>query len=139
MKRRQALRDEQQRRITEASERDAAAKADQEALDGARSVHGARVKEWAEEGSGSRKNVRILLSTLQGVLWPDAKWEPVPMAKLIDPKRVKFYYLRACALVHPDKHNTMDSTQRFIATEVFHYMETAYSAFRDTELGGASG
>lgn len=137
MKRRAKESEEQARRVAEASDRDGAAAREQEEREAARLLHGARLKEWAEESSGSRKGVRVLLASMHTVLWPDAKWEPVPMAKLIEPKRVKLAYMRACTLVHPDKHNHMDGAQRFIATEIFHYVESAYSLFREAELGGA--
>lgn len=138
MKRRAKLAEEQSRRITEASDRDDALKQEQDNRDMARTMFGPKLKEWAEEASGSRKNIRLLLSTLQVALWPEAKWEPVPMAKLIEPKRVKMTFLRACTLVHPDKQNTMDGMHKFIATQIFHYLETAFRLFQETEMGGAS-
>jgi hypothetical protein len=35
------------------------------------------VEQWVE---GKEKNVRALLSSLEQILWPDAKWKPVSMA-----------------------------------------------------------
>lgn len=48
--------------------------------------------------------------------------------------------MKAIRIVHPDKHNTMDVTQRFIAEAIFHALETAYRHFQDAEMGtgGAS-
>lgn len=123
--------------VAEVAAKEAAAKKEQEEREAARATLEPGLKAWAEEGTGTRKNIRVLLSSLQGVLWPGANWEPVPMAKLIDPKRVRFAYLKAVAIVHPDKHNTMSSQQIFIATSIFHYIESAWAAFREAELGGA--
>ena len=57
------------------------------------------------------------------------------MAKLLIPDRVKLYYMKAIRIVHPDKHNTMDVTQRYIAETIFHALETAYRLFQDAEMG----
>lgn len=135
MARRNELKRVQEERIAEAAARDAAQAAEQAAKDAAKAMHGARLSEWALEPSGQPKNIRVLISTLHTVLWPDAKWEPVAMAKLIAPAKVKFYFMRAITVVHPDKQNTMDGTQKFIATQVFHNMEQAYRQFQETEMG----
>lgn len=137
MERRNKVAEEHARRVAEVAEREAAAKKEQEDRDAALAKHGPRLKEWAEEASGTRKNLRLLLSTLQAVLWPEASWEPVAMARLIDPKRVKIAYLRALTIVHPDKQNSMDGDHRFIATQVFNYLESAYRAFQEAEMGGS--
>lgn len=134
MERRNKLAGEQARRVAEIAERDASAKQEQEESEMLRATYGKRLKEWAEESNGSKKNIRILLSTLQDVLWSDAKWEPVSMAKLIDPRRAKISFMKACTIVHPDKQNTMDNTQRYVAKEVFFYLETAFRHLQETEL-----
>ncbi|RYY36160.1 hypothetical protein EON62_01985 [archaeon] len=134
MERRNKLAEEQARRVAEIAERDASAKREQEEGEMLRATYGKRLKEWAEESNGTKKNIRILLSTLQDVLWSDAKWEPVSMAKLIDPRRAKISFMKACTIVHPDKQNTMDNTQRYIAKEVFFYLETAFRHLQETEL-----
>lgn len=138
MERRVKLQEEQARRIAEIEEREAAAKKDQEDSETARALYGPKLKEWAEEASGAKKNIRILISTMQNALWPEAKWEPVPMAKLIDPRRVKIAFLKAVTIVHPDKQTSMDPLHKFIATQIFHYIETAFRTFQETEMGGAS-
>ena len=133
MERRVELARRQAERIEEASAIEAAARAEQDSRESGRAAHGAKLKEWAEEGNGMRKSIRVLLSSLQGVLWPAAHWEPVPMAKLIEPKRVKHAFMKACTLVHPDKQGAMDDGQKYIATQVFHYIESAFRLFQETE------
>jgi hypothetical protein len=135
MARRNELRRVQEERVAEAAARDAAAAAEQGERDAAKALYGQKLAEWSQEASGQKKNIRALLATMHAVLWPDAKWEPVPMAKLVAPAKVKFYFLRACTVVHPDKQNTMEAQQRFIATSVFHALEQAYRIFQETEMG----
>ncbi|KAK5201202.1 auxilin-like clathrin-binding protein required for normal clathrin function, partial [Cryomyces antarcticus] len=48
-------------------------------------------------------NLRALLGSLDGVLWPEAGWKKVGMADLVLPERVKVVYMKAIAKVHPDK------------------------------------
>ena len=121
--------------VKEADDREANARQEQAEREAARVAFGASIKEWAEEQpSGTRKNIRVLISTLPAVLWADAKWEPVPMAKLIDAKRVRISFLKACTIVHPDKHNSMSAERRFIAGEVFNYLESAFRLFEEKEL-----
>jgi len=135
MERRTAQAAKQAALVKEADEREAAAKREQVEREAARLAHGQAIKEWAEEApSGTKKNIRVLLSTLPAVLWADAKWEPVPMAKLIDAKRVRLSFLKACTLVHPDKHNAMSAEHKFIAGEVFNFLEAAFRTFEAAEL-----
>jgi len=111
MERRLRDRAEETKRLAEVAERDATVAREADEKEAARAAYGPRLKEWAEEAGGTKKNVRLLLSTLHTVLWPDAKWEALPMAKLITPAGVKKGFMRACTIVHPDKHNTMTPTQ----------------------------
>ena len=121
--------------VKEADDREANARQEHAEREVARVAHGAAIKEWAEEQpSGTKKKIRVLISTLPVVLWADAKWEPVPMAKLIDAKRVRLSFLKACTLVHPDKHHTMSAEHKFIAGEVFNYLEAAFRTFEAAEL-----
>ena len=60
------------------------------------------------------------------------------MSKLLIPDRVKVYYMKAIRIVHPDKHNTMDVTQRYIAEAIFHALETAYRLFQEAEMGAGA-
>ena len=134
MERRRQLAEKQAALVREADERESAARREQESRDAARGALGAPLRAWAEEASGSRKNIRVLLSTLDSVLWADAKWEPVPMARLIEPKRVRLAFMKACTIVHPDKHNSMTPEHKFVAGEIFSYLETAFRNFQDAEM-----
>ncbi len=129
--------DEQAARLAEVAAAEEATKQGEVAKEQAKQMHGPRLKEWAEELGGARKNIRVLLSTLHTVLWEGAHFEPIPMAKLLDPKRVRFHFMKAVTVVHPDKVSSLDESAAFIAVQVFHFLEDAYRMFQDKELGGA--
>ncbi|KAF7722986.1 hypothetical protein EC973_002456 [Apophysomyces ossiformis] len=59
-----------------------------------------RLTQWK---TGKEKNLRILLATLDTVLWSDAKWPGVQLNEIVEPKRCKIMYMKAIAKVHPDK------------------------------------
>jgi hypothetical protein len=120
--------------VTTAADKDAQESLDMEA---AKAKYEARLKEWALEAGGKVKNIRVLLTTLHTVMWEGSRWEPVPLAKVVQAARVKVSFLKAITNVHPDKQNHMDASQRYIATQVFHYLETAYRDFQEKEMGGA--
>jgi hypothetical protein len=133
MERRKKLEEDKQARIAEIEATEAAKAQEQNDRETARAMHAQRLKEWSEEAtSGTKKDIRVLLSTLQAVLWPEAKWEPVTMGKLIEPRRVKATFLRACTLVHPDKTSGMDGVQKYLATQIFHILEAQFRTFQET-------
>jgi len=137
MERRNELRRVQEARLAEVAEREASAAAEAGERDAFKVQFDAALAAWSSEPSGAKRNVRALLANMHTVLWEGAKWEPVPLAKLVVAAKVRFYFLRACTIVHPDKHNTMDPSQKYIATAIFHALETAFRLFQDSEMGGA--
>ena len=50
------------------------------------------------------------------------------------PARVRFHFLKASRVVHPDRNNTASDEQKFIATAVFDILKQAYEAFEAAEL-----
>ncbi|TKA69681.1 hypothetical protein B0A49_07412, partial [Cryomyces minteri] len=76
-------------------------------------------------------NLRALLGSLDGVLWPEAGWKKVGMADLVLPGRVKVVYMRAIAKVHPDKMPQSATTrQRMIGAAVFSTLNEAWDKFK---------
>lgn len=59
-----------------------------------------RVSKWR---AGKEGNLRALLSTLENVLWEDSGWKQVGMADVLLPGKVKLFYMKGIAKVHPDK------------------------------------
>jgi hypothetical protein len=62
-----------------------------------------KIANWV--GRPMKNHVRVLLCTLDQVLWKDHGWERVGMDKVLDPQAVKKYYRKATMLCHPDKIN----------------------------------
>jgi DnaJ-domain-containing protein 1 len=52
----------------------------------------------------------------------------------VQPARVRFHFLKASRVVHPDRNNTASDEQKFIATAVFNTLEQAYRVFESAEL-----
>lgn len=87
-----------------------------------------RLLAWRQ---GKETNIRALLTTLDGVLWPELGWKKVGMAEVVGKGQVKVAYMRAIARVHPDKLNANNTTveQRMIASGVFGTLNEAWNAF----------
>ena len=134
MERRAELKRQQEARLAEVAEREREKAAEQEERDRFKAQYDGPLAAWSSETGGAKKNIRVLLSTLHTVLWEGAKWEPVPMAKLVMAAKVKFWFMKAITIVHPDKQNTMEASQRYVATAIFHSLENAYRTFQETEM-----
>jgi len=83
-----------------------------------------RVEAWV----GTRgQNLRALLSTLQNILWEDAKnkWNPVNLAALQTGENLKKTYRKAMLLVHTDKVVDCRLEDRLIAEHVFNVLHEA--------------
>ncbi|KAI9685905.1 MAG: hypothetical protein M1822_004183 [Bathelium mastoideum] len=80
---------------------------------------------------GKADNLRALLGSLDGVLWPEAGWKKVGMSDLVMPNKVKVVYMKAIAKVHPDKIPQDATTeQRMISGAVFSTLNEAWDKFK---------
>ena len=52
---------------------------------------------------GKADNLRAFLSSLDSILWLEARWQKIGMAELVLPNKVKIQYMKGIAKVHPDK------------------------------------
>lgn len=52
---------------------------------------------------GKERNLRMLLSSLDLILWPGVQWKSVKANELMEPRKCKVTYMKAIAKVHPDK------------------------------------
>ena len=77
-----------------------------------------RVAAWK---TGKEANVRALIASLDGVLWPELGWQKVGLHELVTDKQVKIRYTKAIGKLHPDKLAVGQTTveQRMIAGAVF--------------------
>jgi DnaJ family protein C protein 6 len=101
-------------------------------MEEARQKLGPRLTQWAED-NGKKRNVRTLLTTMHEVLWEGAKWTPVTLVDVIDPKKVKLIYRRAMLVVHPDRNGNLSGVEMFIAKRIFEAINEAYSEFLQHE------
>lgn len=101
-------------------------------MEEARQKLGPRLTQWAED-NGKKRNVRTLLTTMHEVLWEGAKWTPVTLVDVIDPKKVKLIYRRAMLVVHPDRNGNLSGVEVFIAKRIFEAINEAYSEFLQHE------
>jgi hypothetical protein len=134
MARRSEARAKEEAARAEREAREAVAASEEAALAAARGKHEARVREWGHEQGGSLKPLRVLITTLPNVLWEGAKWEPVPMAKLVQASRVKIHFMKAVTVVHPDKAAGLGVEKAYIASQVFSKLEESWRKFQEEEM-----
>jgi hypothetical protein len=136
MKRREGERAKHEAAVAAVSAADEAASAQASAISEARKRHMADIKAWGYDGAGEVRNVRALLSNLDKILWREAKasWQGVGMSALVNPKKVRIPYFKACRIVHPDKNEGKTVDQQYVASEVFQALNKAWEAFEKSEL-----
>lgn len=86
------------------------------------------VRLWS---SGKEANIRLLLSTLHHILWPNSGWYAIPLTSLIETSQVKKAYQKARLCLHPDKLQQRGVTppQKYVAEKAFSILQDAWAAF----------
>ncbi|XVE51657.1 hypothetical protein DITRI_Ditri02bG0059200 [Diplodiscus trichospermus] len=86
------------------------------------------VKLWS---SGKENNIRLLLSTLHHILWPNSGWHTIPPTSLKESSQVKKAYQKARLCLHPDKLQQRGATlsQKYVAKKAFSILQDAWAAF----------
>lgn len=87
------------------------------------------VRDWSD---GKERNIRALISSLESVLWEDAreKWTPIKLNELMQGNKVKKFYRKACLAVHPDKHMGTENEQ--LARTIFLELNEAMTLFEES-------
>ncbi|XP_042007318.1 uncharacterized protein LOC121755937 isoform X1 [Salvia splendens] len=87
-----------------------------------------KIRLWS---SGKDADIRLLLSSLHHILWPNSGWSPVPLANIIEATQVKKTYQRARLCLHPDKLQERGATpqQKYVADRAFSILQDAWAAF----------
>ncbi|KAL1560471.1 auxilin-related protein 2-like [Salvia divinorum] len=87
-----------------------------------------KIRLWS---SGKDADIRLLLSSLHHILWPNSGWLPVPLASIIESSQVKKSYQKARLCLHPDKLQQRGATpqQKYIADKAFSILQDAWAAF----------
>ncbi|KAE9587626.1 hypothetical protein Lal_00021889 [Lupinus albus] len=81
--------------------------------------------------SGKETDIRLLLSSLHHILWPESGWYAIPIMSLIQSSQVKKAYQKARLCLHPDKLQQRGATvlQKYIAQKVFSILQDAWTSF----------
>ncbi|WCJ27449.1 Chaperone DnaJ-domain superfamily protein [Euphorbia peplus] len=81
--------------------------------------------------AGKETNIRMLLSTLHHILWPNSSWFATPLTSLIESSQVKKAYQKARLCLHPDKLQQRGATlrQKYVAEKAFSVLQDAWAAF----------
>ncbi|KAL8032210.1 hypothetical protein ABFX02_13G080800 [Erythranthe guttata] len=87
-----------------------------------------QIRLWS---SGKESDIRLLLSSLHQILWPESGWLAVPLSYIIEISQVKKAYQKARLCLHPDKLQQRGATeqQKYIADKAFYLLQDAWSAF----------
>ncbi|KAL4532161.1 hypothetical protein Ndes2526B_g08874 [Nannochloris sp. 'desiccata'] len=87
-----------------------------------------KIDAWS---SNKKDNIRALLSTVHTVLWEDSGWTAPSIADMVDPGKVKKWYMKANLVVHPDKVKQKGGTLEQVATAdmVFDVLKGAWGKF----------
>lgn len=89
-----------------------------------------KVKVWAHASNGSKNNIRILLTTLNQILWEGADFDPISMADLVSDNQVKKQYMKAIMKVHPDQNSEVsDPSIMYLMDRIFNLLNDSYSEF----------
>jgi len=83
---------------------------------------------WAKTADGQNyKDVKVLISTMHTVLWPDSGWKELPLSELLGGKAaVKKWYYKAILVVHPDKQSEANAEQQVRADRIFQALNHAF-------------
>jgi len=89
---------------------------------------GAQMDAWARTPDGSSfKDISVLLTSLDQVIWPGSKWEPLSMSDLLmKESNVKTFYRKAIIICHPDRHQYLNAEQQVRADRIFQALNAAW-------------
>lgn len=87
----------------------------------------AEMDRWARTGDGQAyKDIKVLLSTMHTVLWPNSGWAELPLSELLDDSKVKKHYRQAILICHPDKQKEACVEQQVRADRIFQALNEAF-------------
>jgi len=121
------------RQVATARDREAKETAEKEGKVAIREKLRPEMDAWS---AGKKDNIRSLLCTMGTVLWEGSGWTPPTIADLMEPVRVKRWYMKANLVVHPDKVKQKEGTleQLVRAEMIFDVLKTAWGIFQSKEL-----
>jgi hypothetical protein len=118
--------EEEQRNWTAEEEKQSEKEMEVELLDGC-------IKVWT---AGKETNIKLLLSDLHNILWPNSGWYAIPITSLAESTQVKKAYQKARLCLHPDKLQQRGATlpQKYIAEKAFSILQDAWAAFISQDI-----
>lgn len=82
---------------------------------------------WAKTPDGTAfKDIKALLSTMDKVMWENSGWEPVSLADLLEPAKVKKAYRKAIIMCHPDRQQDAAADVQVRADRIFEALNAAF-------------
>jgi len=127
----------EQQRVRDAAARQAEQQRKEEQLKADKVTEGNKVDAemiaWAKTSDGqSYKDIKVLLSTMHNVTWPDCQWKELPLSELMSgPNTVKKHYRKAILICHPDKQSEADPEQQVRADRIFQALNEAFKISGD--------
>ena len=114
--------------LAEARARDEAEEAEKSGKVALRESLRPKIDAWSQ---GKKDNIRALLSTLHTVLWEGSGWTAPSIADIVEPGKVKKWYMKANLVVHPDKVKQKGGTLEHVTTAdmVFDVLKAAWGKF----------
>ncbi|SBS87631.1 conserved Plasmodium protein, unknown function [Plasmodium ovale] len=86
-----------------------------------------QIFKWSKNSDDTYKDLKVMLSTLNDVLWENSEWKHVSMSELIsNTAMVKKTYKNAILLCHPDKHRDKSVERVLRAEMIFQALNNAY-------------
>ncbi|KAL1562574.1 hypothetical protein AAHA92_05141 [Salvia divinorum] len=98
-----------------------------------RSIVDEKIRLWL---SGKESDVRLLLSSLHQILWPNSGWMAIPLTKLVQSSQVKKAYQKSVLCLHPDKLQQRGASllHKYIADKVFAALQGAWTTFTSLDV-----
>jgi len=121
----------ERQRVEEANRKHLEAKAAEEKLKKDKVDEGNRLHQelatWAKTADGTTfKDIKALLSTVDKVIWENSGWEPVSLADLLEPPKVKKAYRKAIIMCHPDRQQESSAEVQVRADRIFEALNAAF-------------
>ena len=84
--------------------------------------------------TGSLKNIRAMISTMDTIMWENSGWKTVGMGDLVQPSRVKRAYYKAIRIAHPDRVQTGTVEAQYIASWMLDMLKLSWEQFKQKEM-----
>jgi hypothetical protein len=105
---------------------------DREEMQDMRSDVEARLVSWEKNSKGQRKDIRALLSGLNGVLWSGSRWTHKALGDLLTYNQLKRAKKIAMIVVHPDKNSDASVERKATAERCFTVIHEAWEVYMAT-------